>query len=366
MRFITFLIKPASSLCNMRCKYCFYEDVSDNRIVKNMGIMKEDTARQIVQKAFEAVDEGGSISFMFQGGEPTLAGLAFFRSFICLEHQYRRDGITIYHAIQTNGMSLDDEWAAFFRENRFLVGLSLDGTEEIHDCFRIDSKGNGSWKRVVSSLRILEKHQVETNLLCVVTKQMAKKAQRVWTALEKLGDHPLQFIPCLDPLEEERGAFSYSLTPVHYAQFLCNLFDCWYQAWKSNRYVSVRLFDDYLRIMAGMNPSCCAAAGSCGHYLVVEGDGSLYPCVFFVLDQWYIGNINEITVAEALSSPVSQKFIAEGQHRPKECYDCAYRKLCRGGCKRDWMESHQNYYCESYKAFFAYALPRMQEIVRYL
>ncbi len=366
MKSTTFLIKPASSLCNMRCKYCFYDDVSDNRTVKSMGIMREDTAAQIVQKAFDATDDGGHILFMFQGGEPTLAGLDFFRNFVRFQQQYGRAGVTIDYAIQTNGMHLDEEWITFLHDNHFLVGLSIDGTKEIHDMFRVDAQGNGSWQQVVDVLHQLDAHQVETNLLCVVTRQMAKKAHRVWHSLTALGNHPLQFISCLDPLECKRGTSPYSLTPDLYGRFLCDLFDCWYRDWKAGHYVSVRLFDDYVRILAGMPPSCCAGAGSCGHYLVAEADGSLYPCDFFVLDQWYMGNINSVTVAEALASPASQKFVAEGTKRPEECYHCPYGRLCRGGCKRDWTPVHQNYYCPSYKTFFAYALPRLQELARFL
>lgn len=366
MKATTFLVKPASSLCNMRCKYCFYEDVSDNRTVKSMGIMSEDTAAQIVKKAFEATDDGGHILFMFQGGEPTLAGLNFFRTFIRLQQQYGRAGIAVDYAIQTNGMALDAEWTAFLGEHHFLVGLSIDGTKELHDLFRVDAAGKGSWQKVADVLHLLDEYQVETNLLCVVTRQMAKKAQKVWRSLTSLGNHALQFISCLDPLECKRGTSPYSLTPELYGRFLCNLFDCWYQDWKAGKYVSVRLFDDYVRILAGMSPSCCANAGSCGHYLVVEGDGSLYPCDFFVLDEWYMGNINSVTVEEALSSPASRNFVLAGTHRPEECYRCPYGGLCRGGCKRDWTPEHQNYYCSSFKAFFAYALPRLQEVARHL
>lgn len=366
MKSTTFLIKPASSLCNMRCKYCFYEDVSDNRTVKSMGVMDVETAAQIVKKAYGATDDGGYISFMFQGGEPTLAGLDFFRNFIHLQRKYGRPEVTVSYAIQTNGTTLDKEWAAFLRENRFLVGLSIDGTRDLHDRFRVDTKGKGSWEQIVGALRLLDEQQVETNLLCVVTRQMAKKAHQVWESLRELGNHPLQFISCLDPLECQRGTAPYSLTPELYGRFLCSLFDCWYRDWKAGNYVSVRLFDDYLRILAGMLPSCCAGAGSCGHYLVVEGDGSLYPCDFFVLDQWYIGNIHSMTVEEALSAPASRNFIAEGMHRPEECYRCPYGGLCRGGCKRDWTPEQHNYYCPAYKSFFSYALPRLQEAARYI
>lgn len=362
MRDTTFLIKPASSLCNLRCKYCFYEDISDNRAVKSNGIMGEAVARNIIEKAFQATDINGSIHFMFQGGEPTVAGLSFFQDFIQMEKEYQQKNIKIYHAIQTNGIVIDAGWAEFFRENHFLVGLSVDGTREIHDQFRADSKGCGTWQQVTHTLKLLEEYHVETHLLCVVTRQAAKKPQRVWKSLVSLGGHALQFIPCLDPLELPRGTCSYSLTPDLYGRFLCNLFDCWYQAWKSGQYVSIRLFDDYIRILSGNAPSCCAASGSCGNYLVAESDGSLYPCDFFVLDQWYMGNICTCTVEEAIKSAPARKFIEDGRKRPSDCYPCPYLQICRGGCKRDWTQQRKNYYCSSFQQFFTYALPRLKEM----
>ncbi len=362
MNSMTFLIKPASSLCNMRCKYCFYEDVARSRTVRHMGIMSRDTARCIVSETFRMVSPGGMITFMFQGGEPTLAGLDFFRDFIALEKQYAIPGVQIHHAIQTNGICLNEDWASFFRDHGFLVGLSMDGSQAIHDLFRVDAGGNGTWERTVAALRLLEQYQVETNLLCVVTRQAAKKPQQVYKSLVQLGGHPLQFIPCLDPLDRRRGSLSHSLTPELYGKFLCSLFDCWYQDWKAGRYISIRTFDDYLRHLMCMPPSSCAASGSCGHYLVAEGDGSLYPCDFYVLDQWHLGNINDCTIKQALSSPNSQAFLQEGSRRPVECRICRYLPICRGGCKRDWQENGSNYYCSSYLAFFPYAIPRLLEM----
>lgn len=359
---VTFLIKPASSLCNMRCKYCFYEDVASSRSVKSMGIMGLDTARRIVSEAFRAVSPGGMITFLFQGGEPTLAGLAFFQSFMLLEKEYEKPGVYVHHAIQTNGLCIDNAWAAFLRDNHFLVGLSIDGSQAIHDRFRVDAAGKATWERTVASLRLLERHQVETNLLCVVTAQAAKKPQQVYKSLIELGPHPLQFIPCLDPLECNRGSLSHSLTPEAYGKFLCNLFDCWYRDWKRGQYVSIRTFDDYLRHMMRMPPSSCAASGSCGHYLVAEADGSLYPCDFYVLDQWYLGNIRECSIEQALSSANSQTFLREGRCRPEECLHCRYFPLCRGGCKRDWEKNGANYYCSAYRRFFPYAISRLEEM----
>lgn len=362
MNSVTFLIKPASSLCNMRCKYCFYEDVASSRSLKSMGIMTRDTARRIVSEAFRVVGRGGRITFMFQGGEPTLAGLDFFRTFITLEKEYAKPGIHVHHAIQTNGLCLDEEWACFFREHGFLVGLSIDGTQAVHDRFRVDAAGTGTWERTVAALELLENHQVETNLLCVVTAQAAKKPQQVYRSLVQLGGHPLQFIPCLDPLECSRGSEPHSLTPEAYGKFLCSLFDCWYRDWKMGHYISIRTFDDYLRLLMRMMPSSCAASGSCGHYLVAEGDGSLYPCDFYVLDQWYLGNIHDCSIEQALSSANAQLFLKEGRRRPAECRSCRYLPICRGGCKRDWQENGSNYYCSSFGAFFPYAIPRLEEM----
>ena len=364
MRSVTFLIKPASSLCNMRCRYCFYEDISDNRTQKHMGIMTEATAERIISEAFRLISPGGTVTFMFQGGEPTLAGLGFFRSFMALEDRYAKPGVHCHHAIQTNGFCMTGEWAAFFRKHSFLVGLSMDGTQAIHDQFRVDAAGQGTWEKTAAALQLLEAAQVETNLLCVVTAQAAKKPQQIYRALTQLGRHPMQFIPCLDPIEHARGGEFYSLRPEAYGKFLCGLFDCWYRDWKSGNYVSIRTFDDYLRILMRMPPSTCAASGSCGSYLVVEGDGSLYPCDFYVLDQWKIGNIMEMSVQAALAAPASVRFIQEGSRRPESCRTCRYFPLCRGGCKRDWTTQHENYYCTSFKTFFSYSLPRLQEMAR--
>lgn len=360
----TFLVKPASSLCGLRCRYCFYEDVAQCRETQSMGIMSRETARNLLRAAAQAAQPGDVIQITFQGGEPTLAGLDFFRDFIAMEQELIPSKVTVNHSIQTNGMALTAEWAAFFQENRFLVGLSLDGARDLHDALRVDAQGKGTWDRAVAALKLLDQAGVETNLLCVVTGPMARSPQKVYQSLGKLGNHPLQFIPCLDPLEAPRGSMPYSLSPQRYGRFLCGLFDCWFRDWQAGCYVSVRLFDDYLRILAGMPPSTCAASGACGSYLVVEGDGSLYPCDFFVLDEWYLGNINETTVAQAMSSPRSQEFLARGHTRPQACPACPYFAICRGGCPRDWTAfgpQGENYYCPAFRQFFNYALPRLRQ-----
>ena len=175
---------------------------------------------------------------------------------------------------------------------------------------------------------------MESKRTCVVTGQLARKPQRAFKSLCELGRHDLQFIPCLDPLDTIGGQ-AYSLTPEHYGRFLCGVFDAWYDQLQQGNYVSVRNFEDYLRILLGMPPTSCASSGSCGHYLTVEGDGSLYPCDFYVLDEWKLGDLSRCTV-------------------------------CRGGCKRDWDAAGNNRFCTAYRQFFAYALPRLQTAARFL
>lgn len=362
MESITLLIKPVSGLCNLSCKYCFYEDVTRHRAVKSMGRMSEATAERLISQAFRTVSPKGMISFLFQGGEPTLAGLDFFRNFVALEKKYARHDVHIQHSIQTNGLLLNEEWAIFLQEHDFLVGLSLDGTQALHDKFRVHADGSGTWQQAVKALHLLERHRIETNLLCVVTEQTAKAPKEVYRCLTALGRHPLQFIPCLDPLECEHGSMPFSLLPDTYRDFLCTLFDCWYADWKRGKYVSIRSFDDYLRHLLRMPPSSCAASGSCGHYLVVEGNGNLYPCDFYVLDEWFLGNVMDISLEQALSTEASLRFVTEGSKRPAECKHCRYAPICRGGCKRDFTRQGSHYYCSALQTFFPYAIGRLEEM----
>lgn len=362
MDHITLLIKPASSLCNMRCSYCFYEDVANSRDQKSMGIMTSETTDVLIRKVFQTLSPVGSVSFLFQGGEPTVAGLDYFHNFLDCVEKYRKPGNKVYYAIQTNGMLVDEMFAEFFGKHRFLVGLSVDGTQSIHDYFRVDAAGKGTWKNAVNAFELLEKHKVETNLLCVVTAQIAKKARRVYQSLTALGALSLQFIPCLEPIDAVRGKTAYALTPEAYGRFLCQLFDCWYQDWKVGNHVRIRTFDDYLAHMLRIPPSSCAASGKCGSYLVVEGDGSLYPCDFYVLDHWCLGNIHQCEISETLCSSKATAFLNERNGSPDGCIKCRYYLLCRGGCKRDWDSTGGNYYCSSYKAFFKYAISRLEEM----
>lgn len=365
MKNINLLIKPASSLCNMRCKYCFYADESANRENVSTGVMTTETADAMIRDAFAAVSFGGTVNFTFQGGEPTLAGLPFFRSFVKKVKEENTKKIRVVYGIQTNGLVVDEAWADFFSEHDFLVGVSVDGEQFIHDDLRKDAHLAPTWEKVTESLKLLQEKRVRVNLLCVVTRQCARRGEKIYRSLCALNGEYLQFIPCLDPIGQKRGGMDWSLTPELYGKFLCAVFDLWYQDWKAGRYVSVRLFDDYVHLMMGLPAGTCATGGSCGEYLVVEGDGSLYPCDFYCLDEWKIGEIGKMTLTEALQSDVSRRFLREGDRHPAECADCRYVRLCHGGCKRDWetegAENH-NYFCSAFRRFFAYAEERLTEI----
>lgn len=368
MQFVNFLIKPASSLCNMRCRYCFYEDEAANRTQASMGIMTRETADLLIGEALDAVDFNGRLSFAFQGGEPTVAGLDFFRHFVEEVTLRNTRHIPVNYSIQTNGLALDEEWAEFLAKNRFLVGISMDGDKALHDEFRIDAAGKGTWTRVRQNVTMLQRAGVDLNLLCVVTKRCAKSAVRVYHALQKTGVNFLQFIPCLDPLEMPRGSMPYSLLPEDYGTFLCALFDEWYRDWSSGHYTSVRLFDDYVHLAMGLPAGTCATSGSCGAYFVVEADGSVYPCDFYVLDEWKLGHLGDQPLPALAQSDRAVRFLQDGLNHPTACASCQWRQLCFGGCKRDWCDDpaggKRNYYCSSFQRFFAHAAPRLYQVAQ--
>ncbi len=369
MKQLNLLIKPASSLCNMRCRYCFYADEAANRTEASLGAMSVETAERLIHLAFAAVPRNGRVNFSFQGGEPTLAGLEFFQNFVHTVKKLRPQGADVQFAIQTNGFRIDPAWADFFAGSGFLVGISLDGDKELHNTFRVDPSGNGTYPRVLKSLRLLTARNVDVNLLCVVTNLCARHPQRVYRALKKTGIRYLQFIPCLDPLDQPRGTADFSLTPEDYGAFLCALFDEWYRDWEQGAYVSVRAFDDYVHLAMGQPCGTCAASGRCGTYLVVEGDGSLFPCDFFCTDPWKLGNLHDIeSLDDVFRLQKERRFVNESLEKPFECADCSWRSMCRGGCKRDWYTDEagadHNYYCGTYRKFFAWAMPRLERIAR--
>ncbi len=374
MKSLSLLIKPASGNCQLRCRYCFYENVSESRETSYYGLMTLDTLDLLVKKAIaETTDH---CTFAFQGGEPTLAGLDFYRELIRLQEKYRAEfqkiSLVIHNAIQTNGMLLDDDWCAFLAQHKFLVGLSLDGDKDIHDLNRIDAQGKGTYTRAMKAAKLLEKHQVEFNILVVVTRQLARRAKHIYHTLVKNGFRYLQFIPCIDDFGKEPGSSPFSLTAERYGDFLKTLFDEWYKDFMAGQYISIRHFDNWIHMLQGQPPETCSMSGRCTCYGVVEADGSVYPCDFYVLDPWKLGTVQENTFEEMLTCQLAEDFLQASWPVASKCQACKYYPICRGGCRRDrepllageGQEASLNIYCDAYLAFFDHALGQMQQIAR--
>ena len=362
---LSVMIKPVSSSCNMRCSYCFYADVSAHREIANYGVMSRETMRQLVRRAFTYAD--GSVSFAFQGGEPTLAGVDFYREFLEEVRRHNTRGLQVSYALQTNGYTIDDELLELFAKNHFLLGISLDGLPEIHDALRKDSSGHGTWKQINQNIARIRNIGLEYNILCVVTAPVARSAKACWDALK--GHQYLQFIPCIDEFD---GKFSeFSLTPELYGQLLIDIFDCYERAFDAGRPVSERRFDNYMSMLAGMQPEACGMSGRCGLYFLSEADGSIYPCDFYVLDEWRMGNVHEMSFFRMEKTEASQRFRDVSLKLPEACFSCPWRGICRGGCRRDrepFMNgvSCVNRFCKSYQMFFEARMPRMKAMTQRL
>lgn len=365
---VNVLIKPASGSCNMRCSYCFYADELNKRKGGLLGRMSEDTMHRIVDR----VAEYGSreCTLAFQGGEPMLIGLGFYKDLMeYIQNCPGAGSVRFHYAIQTNGYGIDEEWARFWAENHFLVGISLDGTKEIHDRYRKDAKGKGTFNRVMASIRLLEKYKVEYNILSVVTAASARSPQKIYHFFQKNHLQYQQYIECLDPIGETPGQREYSLTPKRYEAFLKGVFDAWYLDMKAGNYVYNRYFENLMIILAGGMPESCNMRGICGKQWVIEADGSTYPCDFYALDSWLLGNVNKDSFEAMDKKRQELGFIKGSQQVNEECKSCQWFYLCRNGCRRNRENVNgdgddRNYFCSAYKGFFEYAYPRLTEVYR--
>ncbi len=361
---LSILLKPASSACNLRCAYCFYADEAQKRQVPNYGMMSDEVVRAVLDKAFAAAE--GSVSFLFQGGEPTLAGLDFYRRFTALAKAWTPSGLAVRYAIQTNGTLLDKSWCRFFAENQFLTGLSLDGNRACHDRFRTDAAGRGTYSRVVRAAQLLDQAGAQYNVLAVVTGHLAGHIRSAFAALCKSGFRYQQYIPCLDPLGAARGGAAYSLSPAQYGEFLKTLFDLWYRELERGQYYSIRYFDNLVWMLAGRPPEQCSMGGFCADQYLIEADGSVYPCDFYGLDQYRMGSVLEQSWTELDQAREAMGFVEQSRRIPEECRVCRWYGLCRNGCRRDrTLEDGvvgKNYYCTAYASFFEYALPRLRQV----
>lgn len=362
---ITVMMKPSSGMCNMTCDYCFYCDETQKRIQESYGFMSEETLKNIIRKTMINADV--SVNYAYQGGEPTLRGIDFFKKAVELQKKYNRKNLQVNNAFQTNGLAIDEEWCRFFVENNFLVGVSIDGISEVHDAYRHDKKGGGTYQRIVRVTELMDDYGVAYNILTVVNQRTIENINAIYKEYKKRGVKYQQYIACLDPLGNEHGKTEYGISAKQYGEFLVRLFELWYRDWKKNRQPYIRQFDNYIAMILGYPPEACDQRGICGVQYVVEADGGAYPCDFYMLDEYRLGNFNENKMKEMDKKREDIRFIERSRHLEPECRQCKHFYLCRGGCQRhrDFIYetgNFRNYLCEGYKLFFDKCSEQMLEI----
>lgn len=359
---LSILIKPASGNCNMQCKYCFYIDETNHKSNHSSGFMTLETLDVLFNKICSS--KYRNIFILFQGGEPTLAGIDFYHHLSKLIKDAPSD-FSFHMAFQTNGLKIDKNWATWFKQNNVLVGISLDGPSFLHDRNRVDKTNNGTFDRVLASIDLLKEEHVDFNILCVVTKNSVKKAKTIYRFFKQNSLLFQQYIECLTPLESKTQGHTPS--GKDYGRFLKDLFDEWYSDRKSSG-VYNRYFEDLLMITAGKKPGSCNMQGQCSEQWVVEADGSVYPCDFYCLDQWKLGNILTDNFEDMNKKRKELKFIDRSLPIPKKCNDCLYYKYCKNGCMRlrnipVGKTIPENIFCESFKEFLPYAIPKLEKLL---
>jgi uncharacterized protein len=347
------LIKPVGAACNLACSYCFYRPVA-----KYLPAPGEVMPREVLERLVADMLAGRPevAVFGWQGGEPTLAGLDFFRSAVDIQSKLGARGQRVGNALQTNGLLIDDEWARFLAEWRFLVGLSIDGPEPVHDANR-----KGSWRRAMDAAEHLRRRDVAFNVLVVLTEESAARGAELyrWFVSEGLTD--LQFIPCVEPAALGRPAAwdprlaDCSVGAPTLGRFLAEVFEEWRGSGYS-RGVTERTFGAMLALGAGRDPGLCTFAPDCASYLLVERLGDAYPCDFFARPEWRLGSVAETALAELAASPVRKRFAGLKGSARAACGDCPWWGLCHGGCPKDRAAAgafdQPSPLCEGYKRFF--------------
>lgn len=359
----TLLVKPAGPDCNLACRYCFYtpkKALFPDSACRMSEAVLETLCRQYLRLRFPVN------AFAWQGGEPTLMGLDFYKQAVRFQAQYRTEEQSVQNTFQTNAVLINDDWCRFFAENNFLLGISLDGPQDIHDFYRKDHAGRGTYTRVLQAIERCRKASVEFNILVLLNDRNISRPDLLFDFFTAQGFGFLQFVPCLEPDPEnpDRPA-PWSITPEQYGRFLCRFFDRWRDGWTKK--LSIRTFDNFLNVLAGGPPAECTFARLCSDYIVIEHDGSAYCCDFFVTPQTRLGNLLQTPLDQLAASPVKQDFIRRKRRIADACLVCRYLDLCGGGCLKDRLlftgtERTPSFFCRAYKMFLDHALPHFQAL----
>ena len=382
------MAKPIGPTCNLRCEYCFYCEKEALFSGEQNFRMSDEILEAYIRENIALNSAAPEIPFAWQGGEPTLLGLDFFRKVLELQAKYG-NGATITNALQTNGTLLDEEWCRFLAEYKFLVGLSLDGPEDIHDRYRVDRGGKPTFQRVMRALKLMRKHDVAFNILACVPKETSKRPLDVYRFFKEQDAQFIQFIPIVERMPDAKArelglelatppsatektdthsVSPWSVEPEAYGDFLITIFDEWVRNDVGS--VSVMNFEWALFTWLGNESPVCHFAPRCGRSLIIEHNGDLYSCDHYVYPEYRLGNILDGDIAKIVSLPRQSDFGACKQTAlPETCRDCKALFACNGGCpKHRFLESHSgepglNYLCKGYKKFFTHANKYMKVMV---
>ncbi|BBG61224.1 Anaerobic sulfatase-maturating enzyme [Providencia rustigianii] len=367
------MAKPTSYHCNIKCEYCFYlekENVFNEETQNGQhDVMPDNVLRRYIKDYIQS-NAGDQVDFSWQGGEPTLAGLPFFERVVEYQKQYAQ-GKTITNSVQTNAIAINRQWAQFFADNHFLLGVSIDGLEAVHDKYRISVNGNPTFERVKKSIQLLIEYGVEFNTLTVVNDQNWRKGKETYQALKALGSTFFQFIPIVEVDRRfphtQGGHYApgpnavmapFSVPSDGYGQFMADVFDEWIRQGDVGK-IYVRLFDSLLGTWMGYPASTCIQSKTCGQALIIEANGDVYSCDHYVYPANRLGNVNQNTLARIVTSKQQLRF---GQNKYDKltnlCKKCEVQSLCYGGCPKHRIISiegekyRHNYLCSSYKKIF--------------
>ncbi len=363
------MLKPRGAICDLDCEYCYY--LKKEELYAGSSFRMTDDVLEAFTKQYIESQLSSEIVFGWQGGEPTLMGLEFYRRAVEYQRKYTKPGVRILNTLQTNGVSLDDAWCTFFRENGFLIGISVDGPAPLHDASRVDKGGRPTHIRVMAGLDLMKKHGVEYNVLTTVHAANVDHPLEVYRYLrDEVGSTFMQFIPIVER-EGESGATSRSVTGLGYGEFLVSIFDDWVH--RDVGKVFVQIFDVALSAWAGQGAGLCIFEETCGRALAIEHTGDLYSCDHFVEPEHLLGNVLRTELPVLVDGARQRDFgTAKRDTLPQYCLDCEVRFVCNGGCPKNRFirtpsgEGGLNHLCEGYRPFFNHIDPAMKYMVEAL
>lgn len=362
--YLSLLVKPAGPDCNLDCTYCFYRCKAALYPETKMHRMSLEVLERFIADYLRM--RFPHTSFGWQGGEPTLMGLDFFRHAVDFQRKYASPEQVVTNGLQTNAMLIDEDWARFCAEENFLVGVSLDGPGDIHDYYRRTPGGKPSWQRVMEGVERLKEAGAEFNILAMATPKSAACPERIYDFFMEQSLYFLQFIPCVE-LDPNTGRIAdYTVRPQDYGRFLCRIFDRWIaDDWQR---VYIRMFNDVLMAYrVGTQPTCIMQP-TCLGAIVIEHNGDAYACDFFVEPQWRLGNVMETTLRKMSASPTMQRFRERKRDLAAKCRKCRWLWLCNGSCVKERLvvgaADAPSYLCEGLRAFFAHTEPGFRALAR--